>query len=111
MNDTNSEILYPIERRPSTYSETSKHYSKAVRTFAKRLCKRNPALTPKFSAVIANTGDTIDLHGDYVLAHDFGVRDCPAATRNQTKEIVPSIPECASDDTDEQEFCENFVQR
>ncbi|CAF1606934.1 unnamed protein product, partial [Rotaria magnacalcarata] len=188
MNDTNSEILYPIGRRPSTYSETSKHYSKAVRTFAKRLCKRNPALTPKFSAVIANTGDTIDLHGDYVLAHDFGglqfsfrfiygkvysvlpnlveirenecsttgrvqlcnrgyystlnvpmyygglvhgalgdvrdrsgkehanlsrwlVRDCPAATRNQTKEIVPSIPECASDDTDEQEFCENFVQR
>ncbi|CAF1475640.1 unnamed protein product [Rotaria magnacalcarata] len=39
------------------------------------------------------------------------VRDCPAATRDQTKEIVPSIPECASDDTDEQEFCENFVQR
>ncbi|CAF4811565.1 unnamed protein product, partial [Rotaria magnacalcarata] len=39
MNDTNSEILYPIGRRPSTYSETSKHYSKAVRTFAKRLCK------------------------------------------------------------------------
>ncbi|CAF4189232.1 unnamed protein product, partial [Rotaria magnacalcarata] len=27
------------------------------------------------------------------------VRDCPAATRDQTKEIVPSIPECASDDT------------
>ncbi|CAM4823104.1 unnamed protein product, partial [Rotaria magnacalcarata] len=66
MNDTNSEILYPIGRRSGTYSETSKHYSKAVRTFAKRLCKRNPALTPEFSAVIANTGDTIDLHGDYV---------------------------------------------
>ncbi|CAM4848883.1 unnamed protein product [Rotaria magnacalcarata] len=46
MNDTNSEILYPIGRRSDTYSETSKHYSKAVRTFAKRLCKRNPALTP-----------------------------------------------------------------
>ncbi|CAM4792685.1 unnamed protein product [Rotaria magnacalcarata] len=232
MNDTNSEILYPIGRRPGTYSETSKlvllmgtlprydgralftmrciikdrfqthsetfqHYSKVVRTFAKHLFKRNPSLTPEFNAVIANTGDTIDLHGDYVylnpscdyvLAHDFGglkfsfrfiygkvysilpnlveikenecsttgrvqlcnrgyystlnvpmyygglvdgalgdvrdrsgkgranlsrwlVRDCPAATRDQTKEIVPSIPECASDDTDEQEFCENFVQR
>ncbi|CAF4270554.1 unnamed protein product [Rotaria magnacalcarata] len=72
MNDTNSEILYPIGRRPGTYSETSKHYSKAVHTFVKRLWKRNPALTPEFSAVIANTGDTIDLHGDYVLAHDFG---------------------------------------
>ena len=24
MNDTNSEILYPIGRRPGTYSETSK---------------------------------------------------------------------------------------
>ncbi|CAF4374596.1 unnamed protein product, partial [Rotaria magnacalcarata] len=66
---------------PGTYSETSKHYSKAVHTFVKRLWKRNPALTPEFSAVIANTGDTIDLHGDYVylnpscdyvLAHDFG---------------------------------------
>ena len=101
MNDTNSEILYPIGRQPGTYSETSKlvllmgtllsykqrglftmkciikdrfqtrsetfqHYSKAVRTFAKRLFKRNPSLTPAFNAVIANTGDTIDLHGDYV---------------------------------------------
>ena len=115
MNDTNSEILYPIGRRPGNYSEKSKlillmgtllryenlglftmkciikdrfqtrsetfqHYSKAVRTFAKRLFKRNPSLTPEFNAVIANTGDTIDLHGDYVylnpscdyvLAHDF----------------------------------------
>ncbi|CAF4585559.1 unnamed protein product, partial [Rotaria socialis] len=223
MNDTNSEILYPIGRRPGNYSEKNKlillmgtllkyrerglftlnciikdrfqtrsetfqHYSKPVRTFPKRLFKRNPSLTPEFNAVIANTGDIIDLRSDYVLTHDFSglqfsfrfiygkvysvllnligikenecsttgrvqlcnrgyystlnvtmyycglvdgafgdvrdrsgkghanlsrwlVRDCPAATHDQTKEIVPSIPECASDDTDEQEFCENFVQR
>ncbi|CAF5085921.1 unnamed protein product, partial [Rotaria magnacalcarata] len=55
-----------IKDRFQTRSETFQHYSKAVRTFAKRLFKRNPSLTPEFNAVIANTGDTIDLHGDYV---------------------------------------------
>ncbi|CAF2073113.1 unnamed protein product [Rotaria magnacalcarata] len=88
MNNTNSEILYSIDRRPGTNSETNKlvllmnrfqtrgktfqHCSKTVRTFDKRLFKRNPSLTPEFNAVIANTGHTIDLFGDCVLAHDFG---------------------------------------
>jgi hypothetical protein len=61
-------------------SETSKNYFKALRSLAKRLFKRNPSLTPEFKAVITETGDGIDVHGDYihlnpacgyVLAHDF----------------------------------------
>ncbi|CAF5041382.1 unnamed protein product, partial [Rotaria magnacalcarata] len=55
-----------IKDRFQTHSETFQHYSKVVRIFAKHLFKRNPSLTPEFNAVIANTGDTIDLHGDYV---------------------------------------------
>jgi hypothetical protein len=53
---------------------------KALRSLGQRLFKRNPSLTPEFKAVVAQTGDAIDLHGDYiylnpacdyVLAHDF----------------------------------------
>jgi hypothetical protein len=61
-------------------SETFQNYFKVLRSLAKRLLKRNPSLAPEFKAVIAQTGDGIDLHGDYiylnpacdyVLAHDF----------------------------------------
>ncbi|CAF2836650.1 unnamed protein product, partial [Rotaria sp. Silwood2] len=171
-----------LVNRFQSRSETSQNYDKALRALVKRLFKCNPSLTPEFHAVIAHTGDTIDLHGDYiylntacdyVLAHDFDglqfsfrfasgkvysvipnlveikeyefsntgrvqlcglvdgavgdvrdrsgtehgdlsrwlVRYCAAAARNQRKDIGPSIPECASDDDDEQQFCENFVQR
>ena len=60
--------------------ETSANYFKAVRSLAKRLFKRNPSLTPEFKAIIAQSGDAIDVHGnylylnpacDYLLAHDF----------------------------------------
>lgn len=56
------------------------NYWKAVRAFAKRVFKRNPSLTPEFKAIVAQTGDAVDVHGDYiylnpacdyVLAHDF----------------------------------------
>jgi len=60
--------------------ETSQNYLKALRTLAKRLFKRNPSLTPEYTAVIGQTGDVLDVHGDYIylnpacdylLAHDF----------------------------------------
>jgi len=53
---------------------------KALRSLVKRLFKYNPSLTPEFTAIIAQTGDAIDVHGDYIylnptcdyiLAHDF----------------------------------------
>jgi hypothetical protein len=61
-------------------TETFGNYFKALRTLAKRLFKHNPSLTPEFHAIISQTGDGIDVHGDYihlnpacnyVLAHDF----------------------------------------
>ncbi|CAF5042466.1 unnamed protein product, partial [Rotaria socialis] len=61
-------------------SETSQNYFKLLRAVGKRFFKRNPSLTPEFQAVIAPTGDAIDVHGHYiylnpacgyVLAHDF----------------------------------------
>jgi hypothetical protein len=69
-----------LTNRLESGSETSQNYFKALRTFAKRLLKRNPSLTPEYTAVIGQTGDAIDVHGDYihlnpacdyVLAHDF----------------------------------------
>ena len=61
-------------------SETFQNYMKAIRSFAKRVFKRNPSATPEFKAIIANTGDGLNVHNDYfylnpaceyVLAHDF----------------------------------------
>ena len=61
-------------------SETNANYMKLLRVLVKRLFKRNPSLTPEFQAIIASTGDAIDVHGhyvylnpacNYVLAHDF----------------------------------------
>jgi hypothetical protein len=69
-----------LQNRMDSRSETFANYFKALRALAKRLFKRNPSLTPEFKAVIAQTGDGIDVHGDYiylnpacdyVLAHDF----------------------------------------
>ena len=54
---------------------------KAFGALAKRLLKRKPSLTHEFNAIIAQTGDAINVHGEYiylnpacnyVLAHDFG---------------------------------------
>lgn len=70
-----------IKNRLQSRMETYKNYFNALKSAAKRLFKRNPSLTPEFTAVIANTGDAIDVHGhymylnpqcNYVLAHDFG---------------------------------------
>ncbi|CAF0940658.1 unnamed protein product [Rotaria sordida] len=47
-------------------------------------------------------------HGDLSR---WSVQNCPATTRDQSKDGGSSIPECASDDDEEQQFCENFVQR
>ncbi len=69
-----------LQNRFEARSETFQNYFKALRSLAKRLFKRNPSLTPEFKAVIADTGDAIDVHGDYIylnpdcdylLAHDF----------------------------------------
>jgi hypothetical protein len=69
-----------LENRLTTRSETMQNYWKALRALAKRLFKRNPALTPEFRAIVAQTGDAIDFHGNYIhlntacdhlLAHDF----------------------------------------
>jgi hypothetical protein len=69
-----------LQARFTARSETLSNYYKALRSLAKRLLKRNPSLTPEFQAVIAQTGDGIDVHGNYihltpacnyVLAHDF----------------------------------------
>ena len=75
--DTIRSIL--INRLDSA-TETRENYFKALRSLAKRLFRRNPSLTPEYKAVITQTGDAIDLHGeyiylnpqcDYLLAHDF----------------------------------------
>ena len=183
-----------LRNRFEARSETYQNYFKALRSLAKRLLQRNPSLTPEFQAIIAQTGDAIDVHGhymylnpacDYVLAHDFAdlqfsfqfvngkvqtvlpnqgeikeydcsntgrvqicnqgtyytlnvpmhyggrvdgalgdvrdrsdkndnninrwlLRPCSAATSDQSKKTTQTIPECVSDDDDEQEFCENF---
>ncbi len=69
-----------LTNRFESGSETFSNYMKALRSLGQRLFKRNPSLTPEFKAVVAQTGDAIDLHGDYiylnpacdyVLAHDF----------------------------------------
>ncbi|UJR31139.1 hypothetical protein I4U23_018646 [Adineta vaga] len=69
-----------LENRLTTRSETLQNYFKAFRALAKRVLKRNPSLTPEFKAVVAQTGDAIDVHGNYlhlntacdhILAHDF----------------------------------------
>ena len=69
-----------LQNHFETRSEIFQNYYKALHSFAKRLFKRNPSLTPEFQAIIAETGDVIDLHGNYVylnptcnyvLAHDF----------------------------------------
>ncbi|UJR15532.1 hypothetical protein I4U23_002471 [Adineta vaga] len=61
-------------------TETSQNYFRALRTLAKRLFKRNPSLTPEFHAIITETGDALDFHGDnlfldptcdHLLVHDF----------------------------------------
>ncbi|CAF5228725.1 unnamed protein product, partial [Rotaria magnacalcarata] len=45
-------------------------------------------------------GDVRDRSGKgYANLNRWLVRDCPVATRDQPKEIVPPIPECASDNT------------
>ncbi|CAF1402787.1 unnamed protein product, partial [Rotaria sordida] len=186
-----------LRNRLEARSETYQNYYKALRSLAKRLFQRSPSLTPEFQAVIAQTGDAIDLHGhyvylnpacDYLLAHDFAdlqfsfqfvngkvqtvipnqgdikeydcsntgrvqvcnhgtyytlnvpmhyggrvdgalgdvrdrsnkddnnlsrwsLRQCSAGTTDQMKKDGQTIPECASDDDDEQTFCENFVLR
>ncbi|CAF3221829.1 unnamed protein product [Rotaria sp. Silwood2] len=184
-----------LRNRFEARSETYQNYYKALRSLFKRLLQRNPSLTPEFHAIIAQTGDAIDVHGhymylnpacDYVLAHDFAdlqfsfqfvngkvqavipnegeikeyecsntgrvqvcnhgtyytlnvpmhyggrvdgalgdvrdrsnkddnnlsrwlLRSCPAATSDPPKKSGQPILECASDDDDEQEFCENFL--
>lgn len=70
-----------LRNRMEARTETMQNYLKALKSLAKRLFKRNPSLVPEFQAVVAQTGDAIDVHGhyvylnpacDYVLAHDFG---------------------------------------
>jgi hypothetical protein len=69
-----------IQNKLGSRSETIKNYFKAIQSFAKRVFKRNPSLTPEFQAIIAETGDALNVQGeyiyvnpacDYVLAHDF----------------------------------------
>lgn len=69
-------LMVRLEARTETFN----NYLKALRSFAKRYFKRNPSLTPEYTAVIAQTGDALDLHGDYIylnpaceylLQHDF----------------------------------------
>ncbi|CAF0741101.1 unnamed protein product [Adineta steineri] len=69
-----------LESRITARMEKLKNSFKALRSLLKRLLKRNPSLTPEFKAIIAQTGDAIDLHGnyiylnpacDYIIAHDF----------------------------------------
>jgi hypothetical protein len=69
-----------LTNRMESGSETFTNYFKALRQLAKRLFKRNPSLTPEYTAIIGQTGDAMDVHGDYiylnpacdyVLAHDF----------------------------------------
>ena len=69
-----------LQNRLESRSETFKNYFKALRSLAKRVFKRDPALTPEFKAIIAESGDALNVQGeyiylnpacDYLLAHDF----------------------------------------
>lgn len=98
--DTNQII---IKTYIQSRSETYRNYIRAFRSLAKRLLKRNPSLTPEFNAIIANTGDAIDLHGhyvylnpscDYVLAHDFdGLRFSFRFIYGKIYSVLPNLVE------------------
>lgn len=69
-----------LRNRFESRGETYQNYEKALKTLFKRLFQRSPSLTPEYQAVIAQTGDAIDVHGhyiylnptcDYLIAHDF----------------------------------------
>jgi len=69
-----------LSTRIDARTETMTNYFKAVRSLAKRLFQRNPSLVPESKAIIASTGDGIDVNGNYVylnpvcnyaLAQDF----------------------------------------
>lgn len=69
-----------LQNRLESRSETFQNYFKALRSLAKRVFKRDPALTPEFKAIIAESGDALNVQGeyiylnpacDYLLAHDF----------------------------------------
>ena len=69
-----------LQNRLQSRSETFMNYYKALRTLAKRLFKRNPSLTPEYQAILTESGDGLDVHGNYIylnpacsylLAHDF----------------------------------------
>jgi hypothetical protein len=88
-----------LQTRFNARSETSKNYFKALRALAKRLFTRNPSLTSELKAVISNTGDAIDLHGnymylnpacDYTLVHDFA--DLQFSIRFVNGEVQTLIP-------------------
>ena len=69
-----------LQNRLESRTETMQNYWKAARALAKRVFSREPSLTPELKAIIADTGDALNVQGeyiylnpecDYVLAHDF----------------------------------------
>lgn len=69
-----------LQNRLESRSETMQNYWKAIRSMAKRLFSRDPSLTPELKAIVADSGDALNLQGEYiflnpacnyVLAHDF----------------------------------------
>jgi len=69
-----------LQNRLGARSENMRNSFKIFRRVLKRLFNRNTSYAPKYKAVIAQSGDAIDVHGDYIylnpacdslLAHDF----------------------------------------
>lgn len=69
-----------LVNRLESRQETLRNYWKAVRSLAKRLFSRDPSLTPELKAIVSESGDALNVQGEYVylnpqcnylLAHDF----------------------------------------
>ncbi len=91
-----------LTNRMESGSETFSNYFKALRSLARRVFKRNPSLTPEFKAIIAQTGDALNVHGDYiylnpscdyVLAHDFA--DLQFSFRFSNGKVYSVLPQQA----------------
>lgn len=69
-----------LQNRLESRTETLQNYWKALRSLAKRVFSRDPSLTPELKAILAESGDGLNVHGEYIflnpqcnylLAHDF----------------------------------------
>ena len=89
-----------LQNRLESRSETWQNYWKALRSLGKRVFSRDPSLTPEWKAVITESGDGLNVQGEYVylnpqcnyvLAHDFA--DLQFSFHSIGGKIYSMIPE------------------